>query len=107
MKDLCLATDIGDLIYEENLRQIDKWGVQDHHPFAWLAFTLEELGELSEAMSEHLYREGQIEDVIKEAIQTATLSLKIAEMYRNTMVTPIPEGLEPDVAIKWTGEDDI
>jgi len=97
MKDLCLATGkVMPLVYKENHRQLEKWGVQDHHPFSWLAFTLEELGELSEAISEHLFREGLAEDVVKEAIQTATLALKIAEMYQNTLVTPIPEKVEPD-----------
>jgi len=97
MKDLCLGTGkVMPLVYRENHRQLEKWGVQDHHPFSWLAFTLEELGELSEAMSEHLFREGKVEDVVKEAIQTATLALKIAEMYQNTLVTPIPEKVEPD-----------
>lgn len=99
MKDLCLTDEsfvkLKSLIMHENLSQLEKWGVQEHHPFAWLAFTLEELGELSEAISEHLYREGLVEDVVKEAIQAATLALKIAEMYQNTLVQPIPEGVEP------------
>lgn len=65
----------------ENNRQIDKWGIQERTPFEWLAYTTEELGELAKAMSEHYYRDGKVEDVIKEAVQTATLVLKIAEMY--------------------------
>jgi len=98
MKDKCLNNqDIYDMVSDENDRQLEKWGVQDHHPFTWLAFTLEELGELSEAISDHLFREGTVEDVVMEAIQTATLALKIAEMYQSTLVTPIPEKVEPDV----------
>lgn len=46
----------------------------------WLTYTTEELGELAEAISEHIYRDGNREHIIKEAIQTATLCLKIAEM---------------------------
>lgn len=69
------------LVAEESHRQISKWGVQTHTPFEWLTFTTEELGELAEAISEHYYRGGSKEAVIKEAIQTATLALKIAEMY--------------------------
>lgn len=93
MKDLCLATGkVVPLVYIENHRQLGKWGARDHHPFAWLAFTLEELGELSEAISEHLYREGLAEDVIKEAIEVATLALKIAEMYQGILITPIETG---------------
>ena len=91
MKDLCLTDDsfvkLKSLILHENLKQLEKWGVQDHDPFRWIAFTLEELGELSEAISEWTFREGTVEDVVKEAIQTTTLALKIAEMFQNLLVT--------------------
>ena len=65
----------------EHQHQVDKWGCQSHSPFEWLTYTTEELGELAQAISEHAYRNGDIDSVIDEAIQTATLSLKIAEMY--------------------------
>ena len=68
-------------VKDEHVRQIGKWGVQDRSPFEWLTYTTEELGELANAISEHHYRNGNSEQVIKEAIQVATLSLKIAEMY--------------------------
>ena len=70
------------LVTIEGDGQVIRWGVQTHHPFEWLAYTLEELGELSQAMSEWLYRGGSLEDVEKEAIQVATLALKIVEMAR-------------------------
>ena len=69
------------LVKNENHFQLNKWGIQDHTIFEWLAYATEELGELSNAISEHYYRDGNKQEVIKEAIQTATLSLKIAEMY--------------------------
>jgi NTP pyrophosphatase (non-canonical NTP hydrolase) len=82
MKDLCLKSPLLDgLIARENLRQLKKWGVQDRHPFEWLAYATEELGELARAISEHVYRNGPGCNIVKEAIQTATLSLKIAEMF--------------------------
>ena len=91
MKDLCLLDEsfikLKSLILRENIRQLEKWGIQDHSPSEWLMFTTEELGELAEAIGEWQYRGGLVEDVVKEAIQTATLCLKIAEMYRATMVT--------------------
>jgi NTP pyrophosphatase (non-canonical NTP hydrolase) len=88
MKDLCLATGkVMPLVYRENTRQLEKWGVQDHEPVWWLAFTNEELGELAKAISEYSFRGGLAEEVIKEAIQTATLCLKIAEMFSDTLVT--------------------
>jgi NTP pyrophosphatase (non-canonical NTP hydrolase) len=75
-----LRSDILTFVDIENMHQLQKWGVQTHSPFEWLTYTTEELGELAKAISEHVYRNGRLEDVIKEAIQTATLALKIAEM---------------------------
>lgn len=74
-------------IQHEILHQLEKWGVQTHSPFEWLAYTTEELGELSNAISENYYRGGLVEPVIQEAIQVATLALKIAEMYMCTLVS--------------------
>ena len=68
------------MIFQEHLDQIDKWGYQDHDINDWLNFTLEELGELAKAISEHRYRNGSRKEIVREAIQVATLSLKIAEM---------------------------
>lgn len=69
------------LIEDESTRQIEKWGIQKRTAFEWLTYTAEELGELAEAISEHAYRGGSRGDVIKEAIQGATLLVKIAEMF--------------------------
>ena len=68
-------------IQNENERQLLKWGIQTYSPFEWLTYTTEELGELAQAISEHEYRDGTKEAVVKEAIQVATLALKIAEMF--------------------------
>lgn len=68
-------------IMEENAIQVEKRGVQVRSAFEWLAYTMEELGELAEAISEHEYRGGSKEKVIAEAFQVATLALKIAEMF--------------------------
>ena len=83
LTDRCLQdkTYLIHLIEAENLKQLKKWGVQERTPFEWLTYTTEELGELANAINEHHYRQGSTQDVVKEAIQTATLSLKIAEMY--------------------------
>lgn len=72
-----------DKILKEHVEQIIKWGVQTHTAFEWLAYTTEELGSLAKAISEHEYRGGPKEKVVSEAIQVATLALKIAEMYEN------------------------
>lgn len=68
-------------IKEENLRQIAKWGIQDRTPFEWMTFLTEEVGELAEAISECEFRQAGKIYVFQEAIQTATLAIKIAEMY--------------------------
>ena len=67
----------------ENKAQLHKWGVQTHTAFEWLTYTTEELGELANAISEYEYRGGTKGDVVKEAVQVATLALKIAEMYEH------------------------
>lgn len=64
----------------ENSSQLSKWGVQTHSAFEWLTYTAEELGELAQAIGDYEYRDGKAKDVKKEAIQLATLALKIAEM---------------------------
>lgn len=68
------------MLHKENQHQLDKWGRQTHSIYEWLTYTTEELGELAKAICEYECRNGGVDDVIYEAIQTATLSLKIAEM---------------------------
>ncbi len=85
MKDLQLKDKYVFVMVEaESKRQVEKWGIQNRTPFEWLAYTTEELGELSEAISEWSYRGKLGANVVKEAIQTATLCLKIAEMFLPT-----------------------
>lgn len=69
------------LVLKEGQRQVAKWGVQTRSGFEWVTYLTEEVGELAEAVSEHRYRGGSWRDVQTEAIQVATLALKIAEMY--------------------------
>jgi NTP pyrophosphatase (non-canonical NTP hydrolase) len=78
--------DIIELIQKENYRQISKWGFQQHDLFEWHTYTSEELGEMAKAISEYVYRDGRLEDVIKEAIQTATLAIKIAIMAKKKLL---------------------
>jgi NTP pyrophosphatase (non-canonical NTP hydrolase) len=69
-------------VENENIRQLKKWGVQDHSPFEWLTILTEEVGELASEISELEDRNGTHREVVAEAIQVATLALKIAEMYK-------------------------
>lgn len=68
-------------IFTENQHQIQKWGIQTCTAFEWLTYAVEELGELAEAIAEYEYRNGSKKAVVNEAIQVATLTLKIAEMF--------------------------
>ena len=85
MKDLGLKRSeiLFNIILLESENQIRKWGIQDHTPAEWLMFLTEEHGELAEAIAEWQFRDGNPVNVIKEAIQVATLALKIAEMIDN------------------------
>lgn len=84
MKDL-LLTDraMWDLVQLESQCQAHKWGIQDRTAFEWMTYITEEVGELAQAVSEHAYRGGRASTAAKEAIQAATLCLKLAEMYIN------------------------
>lgn len=66
----------------EGEKQVSKWGVQNCSSFEWLTYLTEEVGELAEAISEYEYRVKSSTFIYKEAIQVATLALKIAEMSR-------------------------
>ena len=73
-------------IEKENFRQIVKWGNQTHSMFEWCNYLTEELGELAKAIAEHEYRDGEAKDIYDEAIQVATLSIKIAMMIRDKKI---------------------
>lgn len=81
-QDQGLSDEAMQLLAQEDAYQVNKWGYQNHHLFEWLAYTTEELGELSKAISEYLYRDGDIDSVIHEAVQVATLAAKIAWMCK-------------------------
>ena len=84
MTDACLSS-LQLLIQRvkiEHESQITKWGVQTHTSFEWLTFLAEEVGELAEAISEYEYRSATTTPIFNEAIQVATLALKIAEMSK-------------------------
>lgn len=70
-------------IIEEHNKQIEKWGVQSATLAEWMLWTVEELGELGQAIGDASYRGKSWNKAYKEAIQTATLVLKIAEIIKN------------------------
>jgi len=69
-------------VQAENKWQIATWGKQKHTAFEWLALATGGLGYLSEAIREYEH-DGcyNKEDIIEEAVQLATLALKIAYMF--------------------------
>lgn len=89
-------------VIAEEERQYKKWGVQDVSPEKWMLWVTEEVGETAQAINDHYYGEGVTkEEVISEATQAATLLLKIAEMYDDSIPeydemfqTSLPEGGE-------------
>lgn len=73
--DLGLTNSDLDKIAAEDARQIKKWGEQTHSPDTWYVILGEEFGELGKAILE-----GDLDGMVKEGIQVATLALKIASM---------------------------
>lgn len=70
-----------ELVDLENKFQLTKWGIQSRTPFEWMTYLSEETGEVSKAICESEYDNGDPQAVVAECIQVATLALKIAEMY--------------------------
>ncbi len=65
----------------EHNRQLAKHGIYHATIFEWLCYLTEEIGELNQAAADNEYRQGAPENIYKEAIQCATLALKIAEIF--------------------------
>ena len=86
MLDVGISDAEHDAVDAEDSRQIHKWGYQDVPPQNWLGYLTEEVGELAEAINKTYTpydKEGVAKvDIYKEAIQVATLALKIARMHR-------------------------
>ena len=70
-------------VIEEHDKQIKKWGVQSATLAEWMLWATEEFGELAQAIGDASYRGHPWKKAYKEAIQTTTLILKIAEIIRN------------------------
>ena len=81
-KDLLLTKEtLDDLIKDvekENINQINKWGIQTHSMCRWVTITAEEFGSIAKAVLNE-----DKDRVYAEAIQVATLCLKIAEMVKS------------------------
>ena len=79
-RDPDLWTDDINPLINESYRQIKQWGVQEATPFEWLSYLVEEVGELAKAITEFDRGTEFKTKISEEAIQVATLALKIAKM---------------------------
>jgi len=92
LRDIGLKQEDMELLLAEDKRQIEKWGYQEHSAPEWVTIIAEEFGELAHAISEYMHREGKLSDIEKEAVQVATLSLKIAVIIREAMSRDFRKG---------------
>ncbi len=67
-------------VFDENIAQQLKWGRQTHTIAEWALILSEEYGELMKEMCESHFQRVHRPNLRTEAIQLATLALKVAEM---------------------------
>lgn len=78
-----IGGDLRELVESENARQLRKWGIQTHSPAEWALILAEEEGELARQILGLQFGGDHYTgtfDLQAEAIQVATLALKIAKM---------------------------
>lgn len=80
-KNLDNFGEICDAVIAEGDRQISLHGIQTRTLSEWMLFLTEEVGELSSAIQDVEYWNKDTEEIKKEAIQVATLALKIANFF--------------------------
>lgn len=69
-------------IKKENKRQLSKFGFENVSAFQWMSYLTEEIGELAQAINDYKSKKDtNAKKIVTEAIQSATLALKIAEMF--------------------------
>ena len=93
--DVGLENFVLDFARNEDERQLCKYGHQSHPPALWMLYLTEEAGELSEAISTYLYGRcadplTALDHIRREAIQVATLALKMAQMAHREGVRRTP-----------------
>lgn len=67
-------------VVNECIRQINKWGIQNHTPLEWLVILMEEVGEASqEALRVRFNENYPVESFKEEMIQVAAVALSIID----------------------------
>lgn len=70
-----------DEVAKERIRQVEKWGVQDHHPVLWLGILGEEVGEINKgAIDEYFgHTTDKYANYREECIQVAAVAVAMVE----------------------------
>lgn len=66
---------------QECQRQIEKWGIQDHHPVVWNSILMEEVGEVSKEVNEYTFsvnKEG-LKEMREELIQVIAVGISFVD----------------------------
>jgi len=77
-------TIIEEILFERQ-KQDEKWGVQNHNPWYWLAILMEEVGEVAHAICG---KRNNFLNYREELIQVAAVAVAMVESfdrYRNTL----------------------
>ena len=75
-----LQKDILNKIVIERNRQDDKWGLQNHEIYKWLAILGEEVGEANKAALEQ-----DLNGLLDELVQVAAVSVAMIESIKRNM----------------------
>lgn len=74
------------LIFAERFTQIAKWGVlQNISPTDYLSILMEEVGEVSQAINQHVWGEGTAQSIYDELVQVGAVTLAMLEYVVQTL----------------------
>lgn len=81
-----LMDSVNEDVYQERLRQNEKWGVQRHSLGTWLAILGEEFGEVCQAMQRPMglvsVKDTDADNLYEELIHVAAVASAIAEQLK-------------------------
>ncbi len=80
---------VRDDITTERKRQDEKWGMQNHDNFTWLAILGEEFGEAQKAALEYRFGNSSLDDYRKELIHVAAVAVAAIECFDRHNTDPV------------------